>query len=314
MKQLYRVLVTGASGFVGSYLTKYLVAQGHSVAVLVRNPTTATRLKAVLGQVTFIENSLEQFLQEEKALSEFCPNIVYHLAWEGVNKNDREGFNHDKNFSNTINLLKLAHEVGCQSFVGLGSQAEYESSSTALNENSNTNPKSAYGKSKLETFNSSRELARELEIRFSWIRLFSAYGYSDHENALIPFVIKKLLAKESPNLTFGEQLWDFIYIEDAVKAIAAVGTKPHASGVFNLGSGNVVSIRDMLKTLKNIIKTEVELGFGKIPYSSQQIMHLEADITRIKAIIGWQPETTLCNGLTKTVAEYQKNASESTCA
>jgi UDP-glucose 4-epimerase len=313
MKQRYRILVTGASGFVGSYLTKYLVAQGHSVAVVVRNPRTSARLKEVLSQVTLIESSLEQYL-EEKALEEFRPDIVYHLAWEGVDKINRDLNNHDINFLNTMNLLKLAYEFGCQSFVGLGSQAEYESSSTALNENSNTNPKSAYGKSKLETFNSSHNLAQELGIRFSWIRLFSAYGYSDHENALIPFVIKKLLAEESPYLTSGEQLWDFIYIEDAVKAIAAVGMEPHASGVFNLGSGNAMSIRDTLETLKSIIKTEVELGFGKIPYSPQQIMNLKADITRIKTITGWEPETMLYNGLTKTVAEYQKYASESVCA
>lgn len=314
MQQFYRILVTGASGFVGSYLTKYLVRQGHSIAVVVRNPRTSTRLKEVLGQVTFIENSLEQFLREKKVFKEFRPDIVYHLAWEGVNKISREHSNHDKNFSNTMNLLRLAHEYGCQSFVGLGSQAEYESSSTALNEHSNTNPKSVYGGSKLKTFKSSYNLAQELGIRFSWIRLFSAYGYSDHENALIPFVIRKLLAKQSPNLTFGEQLWDFIYIDDAVKAIAAVGMKPLASGVFNLGSGNAVSVRDTLKTLKNIIKTEVELGFGKIPYSSQQIMHLEANITRIETITGWQPETTLYNGLATTVAEYQKYGLESVCA
>lgn len=314
MQQRYKVLITGAAGFVGSYLTKYLVAQGHSVAAMVRNLGTATRLKESFGQVTLIENSLEQSLQEKKALSEFCPDIVYHLAWEGVDKNDREGSSHDKNFSNTLNLLRLIKEFGCQSFVGLGSQAEYGSSSTALNETSNTNPQSLYGKSKLETFKSSRDLAQELGIRFSWIRLFSAYGYSDHENALIPFVIKKLLANESPSLTFGEQLWDFVYIQDAVKAIAAVGMKADASGVFNLGSGDAVSIRDTLEILKNIIKTKVELGFGKIPYSPQQTMHLEADISRIKSMTGWKPETTLHDGLTETVAEYQKYGLESICA
>jgi UDP-glucose 4-epimerase len=314
MQEPYRILVTGASGFVGSYLTKYLIAQGHSVAIVVRNPRTSARLKEVLSQVTLIESSLEQYLGEKKAFKEFRPDIVYHLAWEGVDKINRDSNNHDINFLNTLNLLKLAYEFGCQSFVGLGSQAEYESSSTALNESSNTNPKSAYGKSKLETFNSSHDLARELGIRFSWIRLFSAYGYSDHENALIPFVIRKLLSKQSPNLTLGEQFWDFVYIDDAVKAIAAVGMETHASGVFNLGSGTAVSIRGTLETLKSIIKTEVELGFGKIPYSLQQIMHLEADIARIKTVTGWQPETTLYNGLTKTVAEYQKHTSESVCA
>jgi UDP-glucose 4-epimerase len=314
MQHTYRVLVTGASGFVGSYLTKYLLAQGYLVAVVVRNSSAATRLKEVLGQVKLIENSLGQFLEEKKAFREFRPDIVYHLAWQGVDKINRERSFHDENFSNTIQLLKLAHEYGCQSFVGLGSQAEYARSSTALDEDSIIEPQSLYGKSKLETFTACHKLAKELGICFSWVRLFSAYGYLDHENALIPLVTQKLLKQETPDLTFGEQLWDYVYIEDAVKAIAEIGIKPEASGVFNLGSGKALAIRDVLETLKNLINPKATLGFGKIPYSPQQIMHLEADITRLKTIIGWQPETSLHVGLAKTVAAYQKYSQESVCA
>jgi nucleoside-diphosphate-sugar epimerase len=122
---------------------------------------------------------------------------------------------------------------------------------------------------------------------------------------MIPSVITSLLTGHRPSLTPGEQVWDFLYVADAVRALLALAENDSASGTFNLGSGSPVTVRDVASKIRDSIDPRLELGFGDVPYPPGQIMHLEADISRLKSATGWKPQTSLEEGLCRTIGWFR---------
>jgi nucleoside-diphosphate-sugar epimerase len=127
----------------------------------------------------------------------------------------------------------------------------------------------------------------------------------DDKLRMIPSVITKLLNRERPSLTAGTQIWDFLYVEDAVRALLALASCQYDSSIFNLGSGVPVSIRDVVLQIRKQIDPSLEIGFGEVPFAPNQVMHLEADISRLKAATGWVPQTSLQDGIRRTVEWYR---------
>ena len=117
---------------------------------------------------------------------------------------------------------------------------------------------------------------------------------------MIPTVIEQLLSGDRPALTAAEQQWDFLYVDDAAQAIVTVAKSDRGRGVFNLGSGVPNELKQVVGKLRDLIDTNLPLGFGDLPYGKNQIMHLEADVTRLKEL-GWTPATALNQGLDATI-------------
>jgi nucleoside-diphosphate-sugar epimerase len=132
------------------------------------------------------------------------------------------------------------------------------------------------------------------------------YGPDDNPDWVIPYVITTVAKGLRPALTAGEQLWDYLYVEDAAEAILAVLTRPTAEGIFNIGSGQCYHLRTLIEELRNSINPSVDLGFGEIPYRSDQVMHLLADISKLTKATGWYPRTSISEGLKRTVSWYTK--------
>jgi len=333
-----KALITGATGFVGSHLTEWLVSRGHAVAVLRRESTNPWRLEKVLSSVTSIladpeqlanrvpllrrssagRNSLactacEQAVahrngkgglgQAAESILRFAPDVLFHAGWHGVaggRRNDVDQI--QRNLGSTAALIDLAAQAGCKTIVALGSQAEYGPQNRMLDETAPTNPTTTYGVAKLCAYQISRHLTQQAGMRLAWIRIFSLYGPRDTPEFMIPSMMRTLLRREKPSLTAGEQLWDYLYVEDAAEAICRVAETPSAKGVFNLGSGRAQAIRSIVETLRDLIDPSLPLGLGEVPYRPDQVMHLQADISRISAATGWMPRTKLADGLARTIA------------
>ena len=302
-----RIFLTGASGFVGSHLLEQLVGTDHQVAVLLRPGGDRRRIQKFLASVQVIEGDLSQSDGWSAQLQRFVPETVIHLAWSGVLNADRDNTAQTQNVSDTAELVKAAHRAGAKNWIGLGSQAEYGPCSRRIREDQPTNPTTLYGASKLASCWLARSLCAKLGLRFAWLRLFSSYGPGDAPTWMIPSVILQLLAGQRPALTACEQLWDYVFVADAAEAVLRTAITPDAEGIFNLGSGQAIPLRKIVETLRDLVKPGAPLGFGEIPYRPDQVMHLEADISRLQKATGWQPRTTLAEGLKKTVAYYSAN-------
>lgn len=282
-------------------LTKQLLAHGVSVGVLSRGDKLGRRLENVESQLTRIPYDSLDPSAFRKALSEFRPDTIFHLGWAGVSNLDRnEVSTQVRNLDLCLELIDVGAASGCQHWIGAGSQAEYGPKTEAISEEDSTNPTTLYGAAKLAAYHLSRTYCGLLNVKHSWLRVFSTYGPDDNENWMIPSLIKQLLRGDTPKLTAGEQQWDYLHVNDAATAFIAVA-KQRAEGVFNLGSGNAPSLRSTIEQLRDLVNPRASLGFGMVPYRSDQVMHLQANIRRLNRSTAWTPEIPLTEGLRETV-------------
>jgi UDP-glucose 4-epimerase len=300
-----RVAITGATGFVGSFVLRSLVqGKKHELAVLGRHRETAWRIADSMDGVQWIQADLNDAETYSKALHAFKPDAVIHLAWSGVGSADRNSPGQFQSLNSSMNLLEESISAGCKHWIGLGSQAEYGPCSNRVAENQATQPTTLYGQAKLSAGQLMSMRCKQLDIRFAWLRLFSSFGPTDNPEWMIPYLIRQLNRKERPALTLGEQLWDYIYVEDAAHAVRSVLDTPEASGVFNLGSGQTIQLRHFVEKIRDRINPALPLGFGEVAYRDDQVMHLEADITRLRELTGWKPVMPLDTAIAHTVDWY----------
>jgi nucleoside-diphosphate-sugar epimerase len=210
-----------------------------------------------------------------------------------------------ENVAQTLSLFRLTHATGCRTWIGIGSQAEYGPQARSLSEDMPTLPVTCYGAAKLCVGNMLATLCEVAGVRFVWLRLLATYGPKDDVRHLIPSVTLQLLARQRPALTRGEQSWDYLYVEDAADAVLVAAECERAQGVYNLGSGEAVAVRSIVEKLRDLIDPSLPLGLGELPYREDQLMLLQADISKLHAATGWMPRTSLDDGLERTVAWHR---------
>jgi UDP-glucose 4-epimerase len=302
-----RALVTGATGFLGSHLVRRLRKEGANVAVLLRAGSSHRRLASMLDDLEVIPGDLSSIPQSAEPIRRFGPDTVFHLAWYGASSfryQDDPAQVFD-NLGGSLELVRVSADAGCRCWIGMGSVLECGTYAIPHPENVKVTPKSLYGAAKYSTGLIGEHLCRIYGMRSIWFRLFWAYGPDDDPARMIPYLITTLLKKQRPSLTPGAQRWDYVYIDDVVEALFQVAVNASAQGTFNLGSGEAHTIRDVAIHIRDAIDSALPLGFGDLSYRPDQIMHLQADISRLRDEIGWSPTVALTDGLMRTMEWYR---------
>jgi UDP-glucose 4-epimerase len=295
-----RYFITGATGFVGRNVTSALSSEDAEVAIFVRSMSKAVGQNSFPAGIKIFVGDLADSESVDSALKAFRPDTVIHLGWSGVTAADRNHPNQIDNLQSTYRLAELAIKHGTKAFIGLGSQAEYGPKSGVINESAVCEPNSMYGACKLASFHTVQQLCQINDIKFSWLRLFSCYGPNDTPTFMIPSVIENLMSRCLPKLTAGSQIWDYLFVVDAADAIVRVAKSDDLTGVFNLGSGVGFPIKVIVEQIRDLVDKELPLTFGEVPYGPNSVMHLQADISKLKSL-GWSPKTSLADGLKATI-------------
>lgn len=303
-----RVFLTGATGFVGSHVLRRLVDRGVPTAALLRPGSAGERIADLRGRFVEVAGDLDATERLNSPLRDFAADTLIHLAWEGVgNRYRNDPLQVERNLPRSVELLRVAAAAGVGHWVGFGSQAEYGPCDTVIGEDQPPQPTTLYGVAKLAACQAATILCQQLDMRFSWLRLFSVYGPMDDPGWLIPFIIRQLLAGESPPLTEGAQRWDYLYVTDVADAVHAVAENPEADGIFNLGSGAPRTVRSIAELIRDLVDPAAELRFGEIPYRKNQIMHLEADTSRLRDTVTWRPEVSFDSGIAQTIEWFREH-------
>jgi nucleoside-diphosphate-sugar epimerase len=253
-----------------------------------------------------VHGSFEDTSSLRESLKREAVDVFFHLAWSGVTADFRnETSQISTNVVGTLQFWELARDSGCKHWIDLGSQAEYGLHDGILQEDLPTKPVSAYGVAKLACGMLTGKMAELVGMKHTHVRLLSAYGPGDDPRNMIPWVIQTLCAGKKPALTKGEQIWDYVYVEDAARALCLIA-ETGATGMLNLASGNAIRIREVVEHIRNLVDPELPIGLGELPYRQNQIMHLEGDVSRLQSMTGWNAEILLEEGLRRTV-EWYKN-------
>jgi nucleoside-diphosphate-sugar epimerase len=298
-----RILITGAGGFVGAAIAKAAVAAGNEVVAVIRN--SAARLAPIASSISIERIDLADAQKVAKLIGSVKPDIVVHSAWEGVGGPLRSDDIQFENIRTTVALADAAIAAGTRKFVGIGSQAEYGRYDRRITESDLPQPTMLYGAAKLAANHLVAQRCSEAGIAFAWLRLFSVYGPGDNPNWLIPSSAASLVRGKRPKCTKGTQKWDYLHIDDVASGVIAAASNDQANGVFNLSSGDAVSVRTIIEMIRDIAAPGLDLTFGEIPFGPDQIMHLEGDNSRLRDATGWSPRVPLGEGLQQVVDELK---------
>ena len=305
MEDRRRAIVTGATGHLGRFLVRELLNQGGEVLALVRAGSDIREFTAMSPRVEIVSFDGVDPAPVQKRVDKFQAPTIFHLAWQGVSGAERgSGRQMLINIPLTMKLFEMAKAAGCQTWIGVGSQAEYGTPSGILREDRRPAPETAYGVAKYCAGLLIQTLCKLSEMRFVWLRLSASYGPNDDPSRLIPTSILAFLGGRSPTVSTGEQRWDYLYVEDvATSLIAAASAK--AEGIFNLGSGSAVRVREIVEMIGKKVDPKVVPTFGGIPSPHGIPGHLEMDISRYLSAVPWKPQTSLTEGLDRTIAWYR---------
>ncbi len=294
-----KILVTGATGTIGTAVSRVAVSKGHEVTCIVNPESKRTeKLKSIEG-VNIIPCSIVDYNRlelEEKY------DVLIHLAWAKTTVSGRDDVDTQLvNVMYTLDAVKLASRCGCKMFIGAGSQAEYGIKDEPLTPELPVNPESGYGIAKYTAGKMSKILAEKLGMRFAWMRILSIYGPDDGASSLISYVVSSIEQKIKPALTKCEQQWDYLYSEDAAEAFLAVAESDIKSKYYVLGSGNGRRLREYVEEIRDIIAPGVQLGFGEKDYYPHQPMYLVADVSELTNDTGWKPHVRFADGIDRII-------------
>ena len=319
------VAISGATGAIGTALINKCIEKGVEVYAYVRPGSKRRGNIPSDPLVKICDYDLSDFDKMARLSGSISlPEIdaFYHFGWAGTIGDGRnDGRMQALNIKYTTDAVAFANAMKAKAFIGAGSQAEYGRVEGKLTPETATAPETGYGIAKLAAGQLSRMMCAGLGMRHIWVRVLSVYGPYDGEATMIMKTIRQLIHGGRPSLTEGKQIWDYLYSRDAAEAFFMLGEQ--STGVFGgsgeiafpdrfngkvycLGSGIGRQLKDYIRDMRDAIDPSLSLGFGEVPYSDKQVMHLEADISDLTRDTGFKPSVSFEDGIRETI-EYVKN-------
>jgi nucleoside-diphosphate-sugar epimerase len=255
------ILLTGASGFVGSHILDVLLKRGLRVKVISR-PTSKTKL-ASWSNIEEIVLTNNLFLENQEWLCRALSGVdtIIHASWYAE---PGQYLSSDLNLeclTGTVLLAKAASLVGVKKFVGVGTCFEYEESDEPLGVDSPLGPATLYAASKAACYSVLSRFFENKCTSFAWTRLFYLHGDREDGGRLVPYLVNRLSRGKIAELTSGEQIRDFMDVAEAAKIIVDVSCGDQI-GAVNICSGKAISIRELACSIAKQYEAEHCLRFG----------------------------------------------------
>lgn len=297
-----RIVVTGASGFIGRFALPLLVKEDFEVHAILWRGETSQIAGVHWHKVDLMNNPSVLSL-----LTDLQATHLLHLAWYTEHG---KFWSSNKNLqwvACSLNLLNRFVSLGGKRVVMGGSCAEYDWNEEHCSEtNTPCNPATLYGTSKYALFKIAESYCLQNDVHFSWGRIFFPYGPGDAASRFVPTVINGLLRQESVACSEGKQVRDFIYVEDVASAFVAL-LNSELSGAVNIASGENYSLRQIGEMIKGLIDGQGQIRFGAIPGQDSEPALLTADVKRLRDGSNWRPAYHLEAGLTETIGWWRHN-------
>ncbi|MDD3048712.1 MAG: NAD(P)-dependent oxidoreductase [Bacilli bacterium] len=300
------IIITGATSFIGLNLINKLLEKDYNIFAIVRNNSSNINKLPKSKKLQTIELNMNEVSKLNNIIKEKC-DIFVHLAWDGTRGKTRDDKElQEKNYQYSIDAINVSQKLGCDTFVGAGSQAEYGLYNCEVSELTPCNPVTEYGKAKLKLCNDGYSLCKKNNISFKWPRFFSLYGIEDYEGMLIISMIDKMLLNEAVNLTECVQMWNYLYIKDAIKALIKLIESKDLEGIYNFGSNDTRELKKYIEELTDILQTKSEIIYGAVPYPNTGMVSIHPNIKKLEKEINWKPEISFEEGIKEVILSRRK--------
>jgi UDP-glucose 4-epimerase len=289
-----RVLLTGATGFVGANLARRLLGDGHDVHVLVRPGRDQWRLEEIRQALVVHEVDLAVAEAVHKAVAQTNPEWVFHLAAYGAYPTqDDLGQAVQTNVMGTLNLVQACCERGVSAIVSAGSSSEYGLKDHAPRESELLEPNSDYAATKASATIISNHLARSRGVPLTTLRLYSVYGPFEEPSRLIPALVLCGLRSTLPPLVSPDVARDFVYVDDVIDAFVLAAKKPHRGDgrVYNIATGMQTTVRQAVDAIRRLLPIEADARWGSMPDRKWDTNVWVGDSGLIREELGWQPRS-----------------------
>ncbi|MCJ7691749.1 MAG: NAD-dependent epimerase/dehydratase family protein [Clostridiaceae bacterium] len=304
-----KVLITGASGFVGACLARRLLKEKHSIHIITRDTTNLWRLCDVVKDIEIHNIDLIDSEKIAKLASDINIDQVYHLATYG-------GYHYQKNVEDVINtnvvgtwnLFREFSKKGIEMFINTSSSSEYGEKREPMREEMRVVPNNMYGASKVAGTILCSTYASINKIPLVTLRLFSPYGYYDAKTRLIPTVISSCLLGKKIKLSQKDSKRDFVFIDDVVEAYLAASKLESSYGeIFNIGSGLQYTTEEIVNNILNLIGKDAKISWEPNLYRQYEPLMWVSDNKNAYEKLNWSPKVEISVGLNNTINWFRDN-------
>ena len=297
-----KAVITGATGAIGRALIRACMEAGYEVLTVVHSGSpraaeleTVEHCRVLRLDLSEYDNAVSEM--EKQGLEPSGYELFFHLAWMAPFGRDRDNLCLQlDNVRASLAAVQFAKALGCSTFIGTGSQAEYGRTEGILRPDTPAFPETGYGIAKLCAGQLTRLSCGQLGLRHIWCRVLSVYGPFDRDQTLISTAVIRMTAGEETEFTPCDQMWDYIYSDDAAGAILLAGQKGESGQVYLIGSGEVHPLREYIEKIAEVTGYRKEIGFGKRPYNDKQVMYLQADTAGLREL-GFRPQVSFEEGI-----------------
>lgn len=295
-------IVTGANGFVGGAVVKELASRCEQVYAVVRENAQHVDFLEQLPNVTVIFCNLDEYAHLPDKITDSTVEVFYHFAWEGTSGQKRgdEGIQIE-NIQNACEAVRASAKLNCARFIFAASIMQYETA--ALMQTEKRVPlTSIYCTAKIAADYMCRSLADSLEIEYISAIISNIYGPGEISARLINTSIRKLQSGQHTSFSSGEQLYDFIYIDDAARMFAAIGEYPAKRKNYYIGNRYPRKLKEFLQEMRDVVAPNAVLGLAELPFEGVSLTYHEFDMTAVYRDTGFEAEISFAEGIRRTAA------------
>jgi nucleoside-diphosphate-sugar epimerase len=297
-----KVLITGASGFIGRQCLPLLRAKGYEVHAVHMSAAATDEPEVVWHKADLLDPQ-----QLSDLVAKVRPSHLLHFAWIATPREFWNSLLNIKWAQSSLHLMEAFASNGGERVVMAGSCAEYDWKNELCTEfETPTTPATLYGASKHAVQCIQQAFAWRVKLSAAWGRIFFLYGPNEHPNRLVSYVIRKLLVGEEAFCTTGDRVRDFLYVKDVADAFVAL-LDSDVSGPVNIASGEGVTIKDVVVRIADLLKRHELVQFGSVPTPVDEPKTLVADVNRLKLELGWSRRWSLVDGLEETINWWRQH-------
>lgn len=314
--EMRRIVITGATGFLGRNLARSFLDRGYQVFAIVRPDSANLCQLPVHEHMTRVMKELFQYEAWADEIGQ--ADGFFHFAWAGVNRDEIDSDAvQQKNIQNSMACIQGAKKMNCKVFFDAGSRVEYGVQPDGIMEESmECRPVNAYGRAKLEFYRQASCVCQELNIQYYHLRFFSVYGYGDHPWSIISTLARELPRGRQVALSACRHRWNFMYIRDAVDAVIAIyendrysfSEENAVSQIVNIAGADTRVLKEFVEEI-HAIAGKGSLSYGEFVQGKEGALSVCPDISRLLRLAGpgWKEQYSFCRGIIETM-EQERDA------